>query len=129
MAPEADDAAAKQFMPPAGESSIYVVREDRFTGSAVSFGIQLDGVSVGSVAPGTFLMIPVAPGEHTVSSTTNENQEVRRVSVEAGRNYFFEIRPRMGWMSARVELEAVDESAGMDLVRAAKLAENLQAGP
>lgn len=127
MAPAAEDVAAKQFMPAAGEANIYIVREDRFTGSAVAFEIQVDGTSVGSLAPGTYLLIEVDPGEHVISSTTNENQEVRRLVAEAGNNYFFEVTPRMGWLAARVGLEQVDEGAGTKLVNEGKMAEDLQA--
>ena len=54
MAPPEEDAAAKQFAPAGNQANIYVVREDKFTGSAVAFEFLLDGRGAGSLAPGTF---------------------------------------------------------------------------
>jgi hypothetical protein len=128
MAPEAEDAAAKEFVPKASEANIYVVRKDEFAGSAVALEVKLDGTTMGSLAPGTFLLIEVEPGEHIVSSHTPENQAVCPVDTVAGENYYFELSPEWGWMSARCSLELLDEETGRELVMKASLAEDLQIG-
>ena len=110
------------------EANIYVVRKARLTGSAVAFEVKLDGTSVGSLSSGTFLLIEVEPGEHILSSQTPENQAVCSVDAVAGKNYFFELKPRWGMMAARCSLTELDEETGMQEVMKTSLAEDLQVG-
>ena len=126
MAPEAEDLAAKEFAPKEGEANIYVVRKGGFAGSAVALEVMLDGRTMGTLAPDTFLLIEVQPGPHIISCHTQENQEIGEVEALAGMNYFFELSPEMGWISARCSLEAIDQPTGSKLVLKASLAEDLQ---
>ena len=126
MAPPAEDAAAKQFAPASNQANIYVAREDKFTGSAVAFEFLLDGRGAGSLAPGTFLLLEVEPGEHVLSSTGAENQEVVRLTAEAGKNYFYQVEPKMGWVKARLAITQLDDDAGRALVLQTSLAQDLQ---
>ena len=126
MAPPEEDAAAKQFTPAGNQANIYVVREDKFTGSAVAFEFLLDGRGAGSLAPGTFLLLEVEPGQHVLSSTGAENQEVVRLNAEAGMNYFYQVEPKMGWVKARLAITQLDDNAGRALVLQTSLAQDLQ---
>ena len=124
-APE-EDLAAKRFVPEEGEANIYVTREDQFTGSAVLFQLVVDQHVVGGIAPGTYHLIPVEPGHHTVSVTTAENQSIEEIDVEAGRSYFFEVKPQMGWFAARAEVDPLSEEEGRAAINENALAEGIE---
>lgn len=126
LASSEDDAAAKLFMPPQGESNIYVTRKSQFTGSAVLFQVVVDGRVEGGIAPGTYHVVSVEPGPHSVSVTTSENQSTQQVDVVAGENYFFEVKPKMGWVAARAEVVQLTESDGRAAIAENSLAKGLQ---
>jgi hypothetical protein len=123
-APPALDVEAKSFSPSEGKARLYVVRPDAMMGAAVVLHVIVDGRELGSTARGTYLMTEVEPGAHTVGSRTAENADQERVTAEAGRCYFFVIRPRMGFLAARVGLEAVSEGEGRKEVTRAKRAQS-----
>ena len=123
-APE-EDLAAKSFVPAEGEANIYVTREDQFTGSAVLFQLVVDQRVIGGIAPGTYHLIRVKPGHHTISVTTSENQSIEEVDAVAGRIYFFEVEPRMGWIAARAEVEPLSEAEGRAAIAENALAEGI----
>jgi hypothetical protein len=118
------DAEAKNFASPPGRANVYVYRNGGI-GMALAFQIVLDGKIVGSVAPDTYHLIAVEPGDHAVAASSNENSKLVRFHAEAGRNYFFEVEVKMGWASGRVGLEQVDETQGRKGVQGAKRAESL----
>jgi uncharacterized lipoprotein YajG len=125
LASTSEDEAAKTFVTPQGEANIYVTRKDKFTGSAVLFQVVVDGRVEGGIAPGTYHVVTVTPGTHSVSVTTAENQSTQQVDAVAGQNYFFEVKPKMGWMSARVEVVQLSEEEGRAAVAENSLAEDI----
>jgi hypothetical protein len=107
------DQAAKRFQPPADQAMLYVIQGSR----AAVFQVLLDGQLIGAVGHKSYLVIPLAPGQHMLTSITGENQENLAIQAEGGRNYFVRIFPKMGWAVARVGLETIDDEAkGRDLV-------------
>lgn len=122
MAPESLDAQAKTFTPIPGQANIYVVRGGGI-GTALAFQVVLDGRIVGSLAPHTFVLVSVPPGEHVVEVTGAENVQQQRLVTEAGRNYFFKMSVHMGWASGRPHLEPMSDADGRSEVSAQKLAE------
>jgi hypothetical protein len=125
LATPEEDLAAKRFIPAEGEANIYVTREDQFTGSAVLFQLVVDQRVIGGLAPGTYHLIQVEPGHHTISVTTAENQSIEEVDAEAGQSYFFEVEPRMGWFAARAEVEPLSEEEGRAAIAENTLAEGI----
>ena len=123
LMPDRFDEEAETFEPQAGVANIYVVRDGRFAGSAVLFQIMLDGKIKGSVAPGTYLLLEVGDGSHTVAVMTRENVDRVRLETRTGSNYFIEVEPKMGWLEARVILTEIDASKGRKLVIEGKRAE------
>ena len=111
------------FVPVEGDANIYVTRKNQFTGSAVLFQLVVDQKVIGGIAPGTFHLITVGPGRHTVSVTTAENQSTQELDAMAGENYFFEVKPKMGWVAARVEVVRLAESDGRAAISENSLAE------
>ena len=122
-APELD-LAAKTFTPAEGKAALYIVRPNSALGAAVALPVNIDGRELGSTARGTYLMLEVEPGKHTISSKTLENSKVVEVTAEAGKSYFFVIKPRMGLIAARAGLEPVTEEEGRAEVMKAKRAQN-----
>jgi hypothetical protein len=53
-----------------------------------------------------------------------ENSDQEKVAAEAGRSYFFVIKPKMGFISARVGMTAVSEDEGRKEVEKATRAES-----
>lgn len=126
-APMQDD-AAKTFVAPDGKANIYVTRENQFKGSAILFQIVVDGRVKGGIAPGTYHLVSVDPGLHSVSVTTAENQSTEHVDAVAGQNYFFEVKPKMGWAAARAEVVPMSESEGRAAITENAMAEGISLG-
>ena len=123
-APEQDQ-AAKTFVPAEGQANIYVTRKDQFTGSAVLFQLVVDQRVIGGIAPGTYHLVVVAPGRHTVSVTTAENQSTEELDAVAGESYFFEVKPKMGWVAARAEVARMSDADGRAAVSENSLAQGI----
>ncbi len=123
-APERDQ-AAKTFVPAEGQANIYVTRKEQFTGSAVLFQLVVDQRVIGGIAPGTYHLVTVAPGHHTVSVTTAENQSTEELEAAAGESYFFEVKPKMGWVAARAEVTRLSDADGRAAVSENSLAQGV----
>ena len=121
MASDAQDSAAKTFQVKPGKANIYVFRNETF-GAALKMPVALNGRLVGDTASKTYLMMEVDPGKHTVVSKT-ENDSTVEVNAVAGRNYFVWQEVKMGLMSARSNLQIVDEATGRAGVNECKLIE------
>jgi Protein of unknown function (DUF2846) len=89
MSDSGSDAAAKQFHADSAKASIYIVR-----GAGINpehlITTQIDGITVGSLAQNTYLLVTVAPGQHTLSVIGPTNQEDLPANVAAGQIYFFQ---------------------------------------
>jgi hypothetical protein len=118
------DVEAKSFTPSPGKARLYVVRPSSMVGSAVALHVVVDGRELGSTSRGTYLMTEVEPGEHTIGSKTMENSDQEKVAADAGHSYFFVIKPKMGFISARVGMTAVSEDEGRKEVEKATRAES-----
>lgn len=125
MMSEQYDLAAEKFQPAPGMGNIYVVRDDDFKGSAIAFRIEVDGRSIGSIAPGTYHLLELNPGDHTLLATTQENSDHEKIGLAEGQIYFIEVEPKWGVIAARVSLEIVDEQRGKKLVIDGSRAETL----
>lgn len=94
MTSSTDDAAAKTFQPNPAKASVYIVR---------GYGInpehlimtQVDGLNVGSLAPNTYMLITLNPGQHVLSVVGPTNQEDLSLTVAAGQLYF--VQTSMIW--------------------------------
>jgi len=90
MTSASSDAEAKQFKPDPGMASIYIFRNFALEtlGNANDYKTMLDGRFTGVLAPGTYQLLTVPPGEHVLSLAGSHED---KVTVEAGKNYFFKI--------------------------------------
>lgn len=115
MSPERDMSAEK-FKPPNGEAHIYVTRTSTLA-FAVLYQVHFDQELAGSIAPNTYLLFEVAPGEHEVAVLTQESQASKTVAVTEGENAFVDVVPKIGWAAARAELRLLEPDEGRKAVK------------
>lgn len=121
MASLEKDAAAKTYAVSPNKANIYVYRNENF-GAAIKMPVAIDGRLVGDTAAKTYLKVEVAPGNHTVTSKT-ENDASMTLQTDAGKNYFVWQEVKMGMWSARSQLQQVDDATGKAAIDECKLVE------
>jgi hypothetical protein len=126
LAPDELDARAKLFSLPPQKANIYVTRQFA-PGSVHLYQVFLDGKLAGSIAPITYLMFEVEPGNHQVVVTGQESQHAVTVAVTAGESQFLDVELGLGWMVPRAELVLMSPKDGRAVVEGAKRAEDLLA--
>ena len=84
------DAEAKQFTPPAGKANFYIAWSNSSSGGR-ALDISVDGKLLGPIAPGTFYLVAVDPGKHTVSAKVRDDSSNVAMDAAAGKNYYFEV--------------------------------------
>ena len=124
MASPERDAAAKTFTVKPDKANIYVYRNEML-GAAIKMPLVLNGKLVADISAGTYLLLEVSPGDHTIVSKT-ENDSTLTLTAAAGRNYFIWQEAKMGLFSPRSELQLVDEAIGKVGVAECKLVETRQ---
>ena len=72
----------------------WYLRRSRHAGATILFQVIMDGQMLGGIAPGTYHLRPLQPGEHIIAATSNENQESLLMVMEAGHNYVIQVVPR-----------------------------------
>jgi len=121
LASSSADAEAKQFTPQSGRASIYVTRSFG-VGSAIIFQTILDGRITGALAPNTYQLLSVPPGQHTLIVTATENIQQTTMIVQPGRNYFVEVSVSMGWIKGRANIQSIADAEGRRQVLSSKRA-------
>jgi hypothetical protein len=114
------DAALKTFNVPAQKASLYLYRNEPL-GSAVKMAVTLDGKPLGTTAAKTYLYAEMEPGQHKLDSEA-ENTSSLTIDTVAGKAYYVWQEVKMGFMSARNQLQLVDEKTGQDGVKESQLA-------
>jgi hypothetical protein len=115
------DAEAKQFVPEPGKASIYVNCSRGVSAGLFAFQTVLDGRGAGSLMSNTYHLLHVSPGQHTLTVAGAKQEELQRLTAEAGRNYFF--RVSLGWASDHAHHESVTEEQGRRQVLRSRRAE------
>jgi hypothetical protein len=117
MASSSADAAAKQFQAEPLKANIYITKPGRWWYSdPYPSEAFIDGRVVGFLAPDTFMMLSVLPGEHTVAMRMRNDAGQEPIHVVWGTNYFFEFKPG----PFRYRLVPVPEEQGRKQVMKAK---------
>lgn len=124
MADSKRDEAAKKFTARPDMANVYVYRTSRFA-SAVKYPVALDGKLLGELPGKTFIVTTVPPGAHQIY-VSGEKPEIQSFTAQAGKNHFVKVSPRMGWASARANVEIMnDEKEAMSDVDSCSLIEGL----
>jgi hypothetical protein len=115
-----EDKVAKSFTVKKDKSSIYLYRNESF-GGAILMTVTLDGKVAGQTGPETYYLWEVEPGEHEITSVT-ENTATLKITTEPGKAYYVWQEVKMGMFMARSLLHQVDEKAGREGVMECKRA-------
>ena len=124
MASSEADAQAKTFATKPGKANIYVYRHETM-GAAIPMTVSLNGKVMGQTASKTYFLFEVDPGNHEITSHT-ENVDTLRMVAAGGRNYFVWQEVKMGLGSARSQLRQVEEATARKDLAECKL---IQAHP
>jgi len=124
LASAESDAAAKQFVPAEGRANVYIARSNDPAGGVASFTLTIDGKTIGPIGPGTFYLVVVDPGKHSLTAAATLNSAKATLEVQAGKNYFYEITSTGSGLTAQPSLGIVlIEEMGKMMVRQDKRAE------
>lgn len=110
---------AKNLIPPEGKSIIYVYRVSSL-GFAVGLKVSLNNTLLGNFYPKQFYLCTLDPGKYIITGF-GENEDDIILTTEAGKKYYIEARPNMGWASARIALELHDQIAGNNAIQRCKM--------
>ncbi len=119
---EASDKAKQFAEPAAGNSGLYIFRDQGF-GMALKRDIWVNGKCVGASAYHVFFYTEVTGGrEHELSTESEFSPNKISLMVEAGKNYFIRQYLRFGVFRRGANLEAVPEDQGKAIVATLDLA-------
>ena len=93
--------------PDAGKVTVYIYRPKKLLGAALEPSVFCDGVELGRMDNGRYIMLRLDPGEHRFHMT----QEYKRVDekLRAGQVLYLRVRIEMGAMKGRGALYLADE--------------------
>jgi hypothetical protein len=121
MANNEQDSQAKDFIPVANMSTIYVYRNENL-GAAIKMPLLMDDKFIGDTAANTYLRKVIEAGRHTLISKTENDAELQ-LDTEPGRIYYVWQEVKMGMFTAGSKLHLVDEAVGKKGVLECKLIE------
>jgi hypothetical protein len=113
------DEKAKQFRPSSPKANLYVYRNE-FFGNGIPMTVSINDKVLGQTAANTYFFLQLNPGPYSLQSHT-ENVSELKLSIESGRDYFVWQEVKMGVVSARSQLQEVDEKTGRNGVLESKL--------
>jgi hypothetical protein len=121
LANSEQDVAAKQFQVPAGESNIYIYRNENIMFNN-EIPVEVDGQPAGNTNHETFILKSVAPGKHSIAAFA-ENTETIEITTAADNNYFIWLEVKIGSLTNHAHFHLVDEAQGKSGVRECMLIE------
>jgi hypothetical protein len=117
--PEGSSAMKQQalsFTPPSEKAGVYAIRPYNYVGSGVLYEIILDHQEFGSLATKSYLFAVVPPGIHILHLPYDGGSHVMFIA-EAGKNYFFTVKPGWAWL----QINTISEADGKAYVLKYKL--------
>ncbi len=118
ISPEMSEQAKNQKVPE-GKSLVYVYRVSSL-GLAVGLQVSLNNKMLASFYPKRFYVCTLDQGKY-VFTGHGENEDDIIITTEPGKKYYIEAKPKMGFASARIELELHDQVDGNSDVQRCKL--------
>ena len=124
MASTADDAAGRRFPAPlAGEAALYVYRADR--PQPVVFGVTADRLTLGDLAPKTWLRADLPPGQYDLRCTGGrETTPSLQVDLRPGATRYVELGAE--WWRVGCTLREVDAATAQPAILAGKRVRELR---
>jgi hypothetical protein len=110
---------SKNISPPDGKSLVYVYRTSAL-GFAVGLNVSINNNMLASFYPKKFLLCTLDPGKY-VFSGHGENEDDVILNVEPNKKYYIEAKPKMGFASARIELELHGQSDGNEAIQKCRM--------
>lgn len=77
---------------PTGQGQLYLYRKAAIYASGAAYDVAVDGKAAGKLFNASYLVLPMTPGEHTVSIDERGLTSVKsfKVAAEPGKRYFAE---------------------------------------
>jgi hypothetical protein len=105
-APHMRPAASSAVAADPAAATVVFVRPSRLGGAITSVIATTEGRFLGETQAKSYFVAKLPPGEHLLVSWS-ESTPAMRATLAAGRIYYVEVAPKMGWGSARVQLLAI----------------------
>jgi hypothetical protein len=102
---------SKSFQPVAAQSGRIFFYRTATMGAAVQPEVKLNGETVGKSVPKGFFFVDRAPGDFTVTTTT-EVKKALTFHLDAGQTRYVRLNIAMGFMAGHVFPELVEDSVG-----------------
>jgi Protein of unknown function (DUF2846) len=74
-------------VPSPNSATVYFYRLQNASGAAVGVDIKDNGIDIGTLQDGTYFVYHAAPGQHTLTATT-DTTSTRNVKLQAGATYY-----------------------------------------
>ena len=114
MASPKEDAVAKTFQPVADKAKIYIYRPNAFVAAGLTTFLLIDGKPLGQTGPGTYHMVEVIPGSHTIETFTDASSpRMFNLNTQAGKIYY--VWQNVG-LTGDSRLQVVNEDEGKEAV-------------
>lgn len=109
---------AKEFKTDEDKANLYVFRRNQFVGGALKKAIWIDGLYVGRLKVGTFLLEKVEPGEHLISTESEFGNNQVLLNMQPGTNYFLEQKTKWGlFVGGSILLRAGNEEGESEIMK------------
>ena len=77
---------------------------------------MVDSRFVGVTGAATYMVIPLSPGDHLISATTQESFSGVDIKAEPGKLYFIHMNVYTGFAGMRASMQKVSEREGKEAV-------------
>lgn len=92
-----------------GKGQVVLFRPNKFMGGGIVWKVRENGVELGTLSSGRYLIIDAEPGVHTYTATTEASDAIT-IEVEEGDTYFVETAVAMGALIYRPNLRPSDQA-------------------
>lgn len=127
MGDPARSAELKKFTPNPAAGQIYVCRDDRFFGAAITPTVELNGKPVARLSRSNYFFAELPPGDHTVVIKTLEHESKFPFKIAAGQQQFFQTWISFGVIAGRGIIDTYTPEEGRKCVTASELVGPLEA--
>jgi hypothetical protein len=128
MGDPARSAELKKFTTNPSVGQVYVCRDNRFLGAAVTPTIEVNGRAVANLTRNTYYYIELPPGDHTIIAKTFEHDSKFPFKIAAGQQVFFQTWISFGVLVGRGLIDTISAADGKKCVNEADLVGPLPQG-